>query len=307
MGQYIPFICTCGCGSAPNSCCKKIKTSDIVYCGPPLACLNAVTDTSLNHILQKLEELCVKVNTPSTTSTTSSTSTTSTSTSTTTTTTTVANCKVFAFNAMQEQNFPPTIVVTESTFGETSYTTEYINVGQYTVTLNGPVPVMGPTTLVLTGVNTTPVYAIGIGNKIHINTFQANGTSPADEVLANVMSFYIKHCAVVPTTTTTTTSPPTTTTTTTTVAPTTTTTTTSGSFSFAMSALTGDTISCCTSSSFPNTFYANVATPTIGTIMYTNPGLTTPVLGSNGWFRRGNLNVGYQINNSGSIVSTVPC
>lgn len=286
--QYIPFICTCGCGSAPNSCCKKIKTSDIVYCGPPLQCLNAVTDTSLNHILQKLEELCVKVNTPTTTS-----STTSISTSTTTTTTTIANCRVFAFNATQEQDLPPTIVVTESTFGETSYTTEYINVGQYTVTLNGPVPVMGPTTLVLTGVNTTPVYAIGIGNKIHINTFQPNGTTPMDEVLANVMSFYIKHCDIVPTTTTTTTLPPTTTTTTTVV------------FNFSLSVGNAGGAAC-NESSYPFTMYSFNPPLSVGSIVYTNPGLTTPMGGNSFWYRRSNNNI-YQISNSGVVLAINSC
>ena len=58
-----------------------------------------------------------------------------------------------------------------------------------------------------------------------------------------------------------------------------------------------------------STVYSNVASPTIGNIIYTNSSLTTVLVGGNQWYAIGGNMFGYswQINNSGVIVANYDC
>lgn len=185
MGQYTPFLCTCGCGCAPSNC-KKIHSDQVVYWGPAIACLNIDYTKNFTDITQIFAGILCTLTTTTTLS------------STTTTTTTIANCRYIDINVTQVANFPPTVVVIKSTFGETSVDSFYDNVGQYTITFNGPVPFMGDNTIILSGANNNPVSAGVFGAQLFLNTFQPDCITPTDDVLAQVTSFHIEHCSVLP-------------------------------------------------------------------------------------------------------------
>jgi len=99
------------------------------------------------------------------------------------------------------------------------------------------------------------------------------------------------------TTTTTTTLPPiSTTTSTTTAVPTTSTTTTQAVYSFYTNLIPNYTSGCIACTNYPNgpfvTFYSNVSTLTLGSVLYNDPALTSPYSGVNdGWFATDNNGV----------------
>ena len=63
----------------------------------------------------------------------------------------------------------------------------------------------------------------------------------------------------------------------------------------------------CAQTSFTNTFYATTSTLGIGTQLYTNPSLTTPVGSDNLWYQYGVEGISYRIDNSGKTAEGTVC
>ena len=67
--------------------------------------------------------------------------------------------------------------------------------------------------------------------------------------------------------------------------------------------------SACSIFTYDNTYYSDVANPTIGDTIYSNSSLTTVLSGGSQWYAIGGNMFGYswQINNSGVIIANYDC
>ena len=63
----------------------------------------------------------------------------------------------------------------------------------------------------------------------------------------------------------------------------------------------------CSQTSFTNTFYAATSTLGIGTQLYTNSSLTTPVGSGNLWYKYGIEGISYRIDNTGKVADSAEC
>lgn len=273
MSQYTPFLCTCGCGCAPSNC-KKIKSDQVVYWGPPITCLNIDYTKNFTEITQIFADILCGL-----TTTTSSTS----STSTTTTTTTIANCAEIYINVVKEGgNVAPVVTVVDSTFGETGIMTNYLGVGQYSVIFLGSLVPIDENTVILSGANNNPVSAVISSGTLFLGTFETDAITPSDGVLEQPTSFYLRHCTVNP-------SVP-------------------QVFVYNFSFGNASSALACANTTYSVTLYKGTPALNLGDTMYANFLLTIPFNGGNQWFHyKAFPLISIQINSSGVITNLSGC